>query len=80
MKVIFESPFIQRNGYIEQVWRVEYQNKFFNQLILVRGTEPEARAYMESEMGFMGRYRACTEKELSAANVLKLPIYIAPKL
>lgn len=80
MKMMFESPLVQRKGYVEQIWRIEYQNKFFKQLILVRGTEPEMRDYMESEMGFLGKYSACTEKEISAANELKLPIYIAPKL
>lgn len=72
--------YVERNGQIEQVWKVEYENKFFKQVILVRGTEDEMRNYLESEFGFVGRYSACTATELDAADILRLPIYIAPKL
>ena len=68
------------NGDIELIWRVEYEYRGFKQLILVRGTENEMRAYMDSEMGYVGRYSACSDREIDAAKVLKLPVYIAPKL
>ena len=72
--------YIIRNNEIEQVWRVEYEHKLFKQLILVRGTESEMREYMNSEIGYVGRYSACTDRELDAAKLLRIPIYIAPKL
>lgn len=65
---------------LEEVWRVEYSNRLFDQLICVRGTEDEMRAYMESEFGYVGRYSACNGKELDAIGILGIPIYIAPKL
>ena len=65
---------------LEEVWRVEYSNRLFNQLICIRGTEDEMRAYMESEFGYVGKYSACTSKELDAIDILSIPIYIAPKL
>ena len=72
--------YIIRNDEIEQVWRVEYEHKLFKQLILVRGTESEMQEYMNSEMGYVGSYRACTDREIDSAKFLRIPIYIAPKL
>ena len=71
---------MSQNERLEEVWRVEYSNRLFDQLICVRGTEEEMRQYMESEFGFVGRYSACTGKELDAIGVLNIPIYIAPRL
>lgn len=71
---------IVRNNQIELVWRVEYNNKHFKQVIFVRGTEDEVRDYMESEFGFMGKYHACADKEVDAIETLRMPIYIAPKI
>lgn len=71
--------YILRNNEIEETWRIEYENKMFQQLILVQGTESEMRAYMESEFGYVGRYSACTDAELRAANQLRIPVYLAPK-
>ena len=68
------------NDRLELVWRVEYSNRLFNQLICVRGTEEEMRQYMESEFGHVGRYSSCTSKELDAIETLGIPIYLAPKL
>lgn len=72
--------YVVRNNQVEQVWRIEYENKMFQQIILVRGTEDEVREYMDSEMGFMGKYHALTESEIQAAHKLDIKIYIAPKL
>lgn len=74
------KKYIQRKGYVEQVWQVQYEENGFKYKIFVRGTEPEMQAYMESEMRFVGGYSACTDTELAAVKTLKLPIYIAPEL
>lgn len=73
------KKYIQREGYVEQVWQIQYEDNGFKYKIFVRGTEPEMQAYMESELGFVGRYSACTDSELSAIKTLNLPIYIAPE-
>ena len=72
--------YMVRNNQIEEVWRVEYSNKFFQQVVFIRGTEAEMRAYMESEFGYVGRYHACTFHELDAIETLGLKIYLAPEL
>ena len=75
-----DNRYIVRNNQIEEVWRVEYENNYFKQILFIRGTEDEFRDYMTSEFGFVGRYSACTDSELAAVNKLKIPIYIAPEL
>lgn len=72
--------YIERDGYLERVWHVEYKKNFFQWVLLIRGTEPEARAYMESEFGYMGAYYALGDSEIEAAKKLRMKIYIAPKL
>ena len=81
MKLRFadEDKLIVRNDSPELVWRVRYTINLFKYEIYVRGTESEVRAYMESEMGHMGGYTACTKSEEEYINALHLPIYIAPK-
>ena len=71
---------IERNGYIEQVWKVSYSINGFKYIILIQGTEPEMHAYMTSEFGYVGRYHACNDMEIRAARSLNIPIYIAPRL
>ena len=73
------KDYIERDGYLEQVWKVDYEYRRFKFSLFVRGTEPEMHAYMESEMGYVGGYHACTDKELDAVKTLKIPIYIAPE-
>ena len=73
------KKYIERKGYLEHVWQVEYEHNYFKYKIFVRGTEPEMQDYLESEMGFVGKYSACSEAELDAIQKLKLNIYIAPK-
>lgn len=81
MKKIYSTNDLrERNGESERVWRVEYKNNYFQQVILVRGTWHEMLDYMESEMGFVGRHHALTEDEIQAAKKLDLKIYIAPEL
>ena len=63
-----------------QVWQVTYEKNRFKFSIFVEGTEPEMRAYLNSEMGFVGSYHACTKDEVKAARLLRFPIYIAPEL
>lgn len=79
-KIYSANDLIVRNDEPEQVWRVEYKNNYFQQVILVRGTWHEMLAYMESEMGFVGRHHALTEDEIRAAKKLDIKIYIAPEL
>ena len=45
--------YIERNGEVELVWKVTYMNRYFEQVIFVRGTETEMRNYLESEMGYV---------------------------
>ena len=71
--------YIERNGEVELVWKVTYMNIYFEQVIFVRGTETEMRNYLESEMGYVGKYHACSAAEIDAIDVLNLNIYIAPK-
>ena len=71
---------IQRHGEIEQIYKIEYSNNGFKYCIFVRGTESEMREYLNSEIGHVGKYHACSKNELHAANQLHLPVYIAPKL
>lgn len=71
--------YIERNGYLERVWKVRYSIRGFKYCILVRGTEPEMHDYLESEMGFVGVYRALSDKEIDYAEALDIPVYIAPK-
>ena len=81
MKLRFadEDKLIVRNDHPVLVWRVRYTINLFKYEIYVRGTESEVRAYMESEMGHMGSYVACTNFEEDCINALHLPIYIAPQ-
>ena len=75
------SGYIERNGEIEQVWQIEYENRqLFKYKIFVRGTYSEMRKYIDSEMGVTGKHSACTKSEIRAINDLHIPIYIAPKL
>lgn len=71
--------YAERNGQLEMVWRVEYEINLFEYTIFVRGTEDEMRRYMTSEIGHVGKYSACTMRELDAVDTLHLPVYIAPK-
>lgn len=71
--------YIERNGYLERVWQIEYETNWFRFFILVRGTEPEMRNYMEAEMGYVGRYHAMTDHELDCADALGIKVYLAPK-
>ena len=71
--------YIERNRQVEQVWKVEYSNRYFQQVIFIRGTESEMHKYVESEFGFVGKYSACTSQEIDAIDTLNLKIYIAPK-
>ncbi len=71
---------IIRNDQVEHVWSVQYEINFFEYSIFVRGTEDEMRAYMKSEMSYIGSYHALTEREIKAVNELKAKIYIAPVL
>lgn len=74
------KKYIERNNQIEMVWKITYESRLFQHMILVRGTENEMRDYLESEFGYIGRYSACTQQELDAAEILNIPVYIAPKL
>ena len=44
------------------VWQVWYENRMFNYFILIQGTEEEMQDYLNSEMGYVGRYRALSQK------------------
>lgn len=73
------KKYIERNGQLEMVWGIEYELHFFKFTLFVRGTEDEMREYVTSEFGYVGRYSACTDKELVAVNTLHLPIYLASR-
>lgn len=61
------------------VWQVWYENRMFNYFILIQGTEEEMQDYLNSEMGYVGRYRALPENEVRKARDLGTPIYLAPQ-
>ena len=71
---------VQRKGYIEQVWKVTYQNKGFDTVVLIRGTEKEMWDYMESEFGYVGSYYALSKEEARACKEMGFRIYIAPQI
>lgn len=72
--------FVVRHNQLEHVWKVVYENNYFEQPIFVRGTEDEMREYMESEFGYVGKYHACNDQQVDYINKLRLKIYIAPQL
>lgn len=47
---------------VTDVWQVWYKNRMFNYFILIQGTEEEMEDYLYSEMGYVGRYRALSQK------------------
>lgn len=64
----------------ERVWKVEYiNNERFSYSLFIRGTESEMRDYLESEMGYVGRYHALSPFEIKAIEDLQLKIYLAPR-
>lgn len=71
--------YVERNGYLVEVWRVWYVINGFKVFILVKGTEPEMQDYLTSEMGYVGRYSAITEQEESDAIQLGANIYLCPQ-
>lgn len=71
---------IARNNQVVQVWKVRYLHNYFEWPLFVSGTEDEMREYLDSEVGYVGSYRALTDQEVSAVKVLGLKIYIAPQL
>ena len=73
------NDYITRNGYLEEVWKVKYVIKGFAVCIFIRGTEPEMHDYLNSEMGYVGSYHACSASEFDAITDLQLPIYLASR-
>ena len=69
--------YVERNGHLVETWIVWYTIKGFEMPVIVKGTEPEVREYMESEFGYMGRYHALTKKEESELVKIGFDIYIA---
>lgn len=75
-----DSFYIVRHGEIEQVWRFRIVVNGFNTYLFVRGTETEAREYVNSEYPHeAGSHVAMSEKELEAIGELGITIYIAPR-
>jgi len=71
---------ILRKGYAERIWEVRYKINGFEYALYIRGTEPEMQDYLDSEMDFVGRYHALSDKEIDMVKALKIPIYLAPNL
>ena len=65
---------------LTHVWQVWYEKNGFKYFILCQGTEQEVREYLESEMGYMGRYSGMTETEVDMTKKLGCKIYIAPEI
>lgn len=64
---------------IRRVWQIWYENRQFRYFLLVSGTEKEMWDYLDSEMGYVGRYHALTEAEIRQARDLGVPVYLAPQ-
>lgn len=76
-----EHFYIQRNGELEHVWKFRISAHGFDTYVFVRGTETEAREYINSEYPHdKGGHIACGDKELEAIAALGLTVYIAPRL
>ena len=71
---------IVRKGYIERIWRVEYEQNMFKTYVLIAGTEPEMQEYLESEFGYVGAYFALNDAEVDMCKKMHMKIYIAPML
>lgn len=61
-------------------WYFTVNHKFFAVKIFVYGTEEEAQEYMRSEFGYIPAYTGATEKDVEAARLLHMPIYLAPEI
>ena len=73
---------VVRNNQPVLVWRVSYSEYVngFDLVIFVEGTEEEIRDYLDSEIGYVGKYKALNESEVSAVSTAGLKVYIAPQL
>lgn len=71
---------IVRNNQVEQIWQVEYDENGFKYHIYIRGTADEMYDYLNSEMGFVGRHHALSDKEKDALHILNAKVYIAPEI
>ena len=64
----------------KRIWGFKIDNRGFESLVLVYGTEEEVQEYMRSEYGYIPRYSGMTNKEEDAARVLGLKVYLAPEV
>lgn len=71
--------YIIRNNQIEHIWRFRTVKNGFEQMLFIRGTEDEAREYVEGEYGNYTWYSACTDKETEAIATLGAKVYLAPQ-
>ena len=70
---------VLRNGYQERVWRIKYVYNMFDCYMFIKGTEPEMQDYIESEMPYVGAYRALNPDEEAMIERLEIKVYLAPK-
>ena len=58
-----------------RVWVVSGINNGFVWKVLIRTTEEKLHGYIETELPTATKYTGATEKEISAAQLLGMPIY-----
>lgn len=75
-----KRQFIIRYGWIEQVWQYKFKLNGFETYILIRGTEPETREYINEIPVNDGWIHALTENEIQAAKNAGHKIYCAPEI
>lgn len=58
-----------------RVWTVKCSENGFSYVVFVRTTEEKLRDYMKTELPNAVSYCGASEKEISAAKILGLPVY-----
>lgn len=73
---------IVRNDQPVLVWKVTYvgYKNGFDLTIFVEGTEEEMKDYLESEVGYVGKYRALSDSKIECVSSLGIKIYTAPQI
>lgn len=74
------KQFIIRHGYIEHVWRYRFEINGFETFVLIRGTEPEMRDYINEIPYDNGYITALRDDEIKAAKTMGMKIYCAPEI
>ena len=76
MKMFPETGTERKGMTMKLTWMVTCERYGFRYTIFVNATEDRLRKYMESELPEAVSYTGATDKEVEAARLLKLPVYL----